>query len=51
MKVVVGVCERVVVLQEGRLIADDTPEKVMRNEAVIGAYLGQRFSKQTGDRK
>jgi len=44
MKVVVGVCSRVVVLQEGRLIADDTPQNVMQDQNVIGAYLGKRYA-------
>jgi branched-chain amino acid transport system ATP-binding protein len=51
MKVVVGVCSRVVVLQEGRLIADDTPQNVMRDKKVIGAYLGKSFAVDGDDGK
>ncbi len=51
MKVVVGVCQRVLVMKEGRLIADDTPSQVMQDEAVIGAYLGQAFSKRARGRQ
>lgn len=51
MKVVVGVCSRVVVLQEGRLIADDTPEKVMQNTTVIGAYLGKGYVDGNSEKK
>lgn len=44
MKVVVGVCSRVVVLQEGSVIADDTPQKIMKDKKVIGAYLGKSYA-------
>lgn len=32
--------DTIAVLQEGRLICDDTPEAVSNNEAVLAAYLG-----------
>lgn len=34
-------CSRVLVLNNGRLICDDKPEKVVRNQEVIEAYLGK----------
>jgi branched-chain amino acid transport system ATP-binding protein len=37
---VVGVCDRLVVLQEGRLLADGEPVAVCREPAVITAYIG-----------
>lgn len=40
MRVVMGLCERILVLDQGRRIAEGTPEMVRRNPAVIEAYLG-----------
>ncbi|MGL4209786.1 MAG: ABC transporter ATP-binding protein, partial [Candidatus Adiutrix sp.] len=40
MKVVMGICSHVWVLQYGRLIAQGGPEEIRNNPAVITAYLG-----------
>jgi branched-chain amino acid transport system ATP-binding protein len=40
MRTVMGVCDRVVVLNFGRQIAAGTPEEIQCNEEVIQAYLG-----------
>lgn len=42
MKVVRGLCPRLVVLHQGRLIADGPTDRVARDPAVVTAYLGAR---------
>jgi branched-chain amino acid transport system ATP-binding protein len=42
MKAVLSLAERIVVLHFGRLLADGAPHDVMREPAVVTAYLGER---------
>lgn len=38
-----GICERAYILAEGRVIAEGTPDEVLKNELVRKVYLGEQF--------
>ena len=42
MRVIMGVCDRIHVIDSGRTIGEGTPQEIQSNPAVIRAYLGSR---------
>jgi branched-chain amino acid transport system ATP-binding protein len=48
MKMVMGVSDRVVCLNHGRIIASGSPPEIRRNPDVIRAYLGERYARAHG---
>jgi branched-chain amino acid transport system ATP-binding protein len=43
MKMVMGVSDRIVCLNHGRIIASGTPAEIQRDPEVVRAYLGERY--------
>jgi branched-chain amino acid transport system ATP-binding protein len=41
MELVMDICDRIVVLNLGRLLAEGTPREIQENQAVVAAYLGE----------
>jgi branched-chain amino acid transport system ATP-binding protein len=44
MRVILGVSDRIVVLDHGEKIAEGSPEEVVRDRRVIESYLGERYA-------
>jgi len=43
MRAIMGICKRIMVLEEGALITEGTPQEVSENQEVIQAYLGKGY--------
>ncbi|MBI2370109.1 MAG: ABC transporter ATP-binding protein [Deltaproteobacteria bacterium] len=50
VRLVTGLCTRLAVLDYGQIIAQGEPEAVVRDEAVIRAYLGDRWARRMASR-
>ena len=48
MRVVMGICEWITVMDFGEVIARGTTRDIQSNERVIEAYLGKRADREMG---
>ena len=51
MRMVMGVSDRVIVLNQGAIIAEGAPEEIQRNPEVIRAYLGHGADKRRASKR
>ena len=45
MQVVMNLCQRLIVLDFGQVVAEGTPEEVRHNPKVVEVYLGKGFKR------
>jgi branched-chain amino acid transport system ATP-binding protein len=48
MRTVMGVSDRIICLNQGRIIADGSPQEIQSHPEVIRAYLGERGGRAHG---
>jgi len=44
MRVIMNICSRIVVMNQGQVITTGTPEEIQKNKEVIRVYLGEKRS-------
>jgi ABC-type branched-subunit amino acid transport system ATPase component len=47
MDMIMGLCDRILVLNEGRMLAQGTPETIKVHPEVIEAYMGRKYAEKT----
>jgi branched-chain amino acid transport system ATP-binding protein len=43
MRIIMGLCDRVIVLHHGEKIADGPPNEILKDETIIKLYLGKKY--------
>jgi branched-chain amino acid transport system permease protein len=51
MSLIMRLCDRIVVLNRGQVIAEGDPRTIQTNPAVIEAYIGRKRARKTGHNK